>query len=163
MFVRRGLVLVVLGMLATAVLAAAPERGARPRAAVATESGELHGIASWLRLQGRDGYIGADVADAMGIARPRDGELLAARQRGFRTDDEVRIVQIAADGESDFLLFMVHRPDDQIYFYLSTMLGGLQRALLSIPSKNMVVPLEAAEAEARWRAEVHFWSDRSSQ
>ena len=55
-------------------------------------------IAGWLRDHGREGYIGADVADAMGIAAPAGEELLAARQRGFRNDDELRIAQVSADG-----------------------------------------------------------------
>jgi hypothetical protein len=126
-----------------------------------SDAGELHTIATWLRLQGRDGYIGADVADVMGLARPQ-GELLAARQRGFRSDEVLRIAQVGADGESDFLLFMVQQPDDHVYFYLSTLLGGLQKALLSIPSRNLVRALEPAEAKARWRAEVLYWNDRSA-
>jgi hypothetical protein len=122
----------------------------------------LHGIAAWLRQHGREGYIGADVADAMGIPRPQGEALLAALQRGFRNDDVLRIAQIAADGERDFILFMVQRPDDQVYFYLSTPLGGLQKAFLSIPSKNVVLPLDRAEAELRWRSEVLYWKDRSA-
>ena len=105
--------------------------------------------------------IGADVADAMGIARPQGEALLAARQRGFRSDDVLRIAQISADGERDFILFMVQWPDDRVYFYLSTPLGGLQKAFLSIPSRNLVVPLERGEAEVRFRQEVLYWKDRS--
>ena len=42
----------------------------------------------------------------------------------------------------EFILFMVQQPDDQVYFYLSTPHGGLQKAFVSIPSKNLVLPLE---------------------
>jgi hypothetical protein len=48
-----------------------------------------------------------------------------------------------------------------VYFYLSTPLGGLQKAFVSIPSKNLVLPLERAEAELRFREEVLYWKDRS--
>ena len=62
----------------------------------------------------------------------------------------------------DFILFMVQRPDDQVYFYLSTPLGGLQKAFLSIPSKNVVRPLGRAEAELNFQHEVQYWKDRST-
>jgi hypothetical protein len=156
----RGLILALLCLFSQAPWASAPLRGpvsSEPLSAFDS----LHGIATWLRSHGREGYIGADVADAMGIARPEGVALLAAFQRGFRTDDVLRIAQIAADDESDFILFMVQRPDDEVYFYLSTPLGGLQKAFLSIPSKNLVLPLERAEAELRWRGEVLYWKERS--
>ena len=121
----------------------------------------LYGIAAWLRYYGRDGYIGADVADAMGIERPK-GELLAARQRGFRSDDVLRIAQISADSDSDFILFMVQRPDDQVYFYLSTVREGLKKAFVSIPSKNLVAPLEPLEAERNFRSELLYWEDKAA-
>ena len=56
---------------------------------------------------------------------------------------------------------MVQRPDDQVYFYLPPPLGGLQKAFVSIPSRNLVVPLERGEAELRFRREVLYWKDRS--
>jgi hypothetical protein len=141
--------------------AAAPQQRLLPRSEPVFAFDSLHGIAAWLRHYGGDGYIGADVADAMGIARPEGEALLAARQRGFRTEDVLRIAQISADGERDFILFMVQWPDDRVYFYLSTPLGGLQKAFLSIPSRNLVVPLERGEAELRFREEVLYWKDRS--
>jgi hypothetical protein len=130
-------------------------------ASAAPDKESLQAIVGWLKDHGRDGYIGADVADAMGIPRLLGEELLAARQRGFKTDDELRIAQISADGMLEFILFMVQRPDDQVYFYLSTPHGGLQKAFVSIPSKNLVMPLERIEAEPRFRREVLYWRDRS--
>ena len=156
---RRGIIVVMLG-LACALAQAAPQRGV-PQHEPLFAFDSLHGIAAWLRQHGREGYIGADVADAMGIPRPQGEALLAAWQRGFRNNDVLRIAQVAADAERDFILFMVQRPDDQVYFYLSTPLGGLQRAFLSIPSKNLVKPLERSEAELRFREEVLYWKDRS--
>jgi hypothetical protein len=157
---RRGIIVVMLGLACALAQAAAPQRGL-PQHEPLFAFDSLHGIAAWLRQHGREGYIGADVADAMGIARPEGEALLAAWQRGFRSNDVLRIAQVAADAERDFILFMVQRPDDQVYFYLSTPLGGLQRAFLSIPSKNLVKPLERGEAELRFREEVLYWKDRS--
>ena len=154
--VRRWLALAVLGPVCAAAFAANPA----PRTETALEIRNLSTIAGWLREHGREGYIGADVADAMGIARPKGEEMVAARQRGFRSELELRVAQVAAD-ERDFILFMVQRPDDQVYFYLSTPLGGLQKAFISIPSKNLVVPLTRGEAELRFRQEVLYWMDRS--
>jgi hypothetical protein len=157
---------VIISMLLAActVVHAAPQRGApQPETVFAFDS--LHGIAAWLRTNGREGYIGADVADAMGIARAEGEALLPAFQRGFRNSEEVlRIAQILddkGDEQRELLLFMVQQPDDQVYFYLSTPLGGLQKAFLSIPSKNMVLQLQRAEAELRFREEVLYWKDRS--
>jgi hypothetical protein len=156
---RRGLVVALLSLACAAAQATAPQRGlALPEPAFAFDS--LHGIAAWLRYYGREGYIGADVADTMGIERPQGEAAVAAWQRGFRTDDILRIAQISAD-ERDFILFMVQRPDDQVYFYLSTPLGGLQKAFVSIPSQNKVLPLERPEAEQRFRHEVLYWTERS--
>ncbi|HYI86988.1 MAG TPA: hypothetical protein VEX61_07805 [Burkholderiales bacterium] len=149
--------LAVLSALGVAVSAANP--ASRAEAPLDKES--LQAIAGWLKDHGREGYIGADVADAMGIPRLLGEDLLAARQRGFKTDDELRIAQISADGMLEFILFMVQRPDDQVYFYLSTPHGGLQKAFVSIPSKNLVLPLERIEAEPRFRREVLYWRDRS--
>ena len=152
----RGLLLAVLGLVSIAVSAANPA----PRAEPAAEVGNLSTIAGWLRTNGREGFIGADVADAMGIARADGEEMVAARQRGFRNDEELRVAQVSADAGQDFILFMVQRPAD-VYFYLSTPGGGLQKAFVSIPSKSLVVPLERGEAELRFREEVLYWKDRS--
>ena len=156
----RGLMLAVLGFFSLSAVAVTPTRGLTP-VEILFEGDNLRTIAGWLREHGREGYIGGDVADAMGIARPQGEEMVAARQRGFRNDEELRIAQVSADDGRDFILFMVQRPDDQVYFYLWTP-GGLQKAFVSIPSKNMVVPLERAEAELRFRQEVLYWKDRSA-
>ena len=158
----RALVLAVLAMVSIAPLAATPQREFAPQSAPVFAFDSLHGIAAWLRQYGREGYIGADVADAIGIPRQDDEALVSAWQRGFKTTDDVlRIAQVATDDQRDFILFMVQQPDDHVYFYLSTALGGLQKAFVSIPSKNLVVPLERTEAELRWQREVLYWKDRS--
>jgi hypothetical protein len=153
---RRGIIVILLS-LACALAQAAPQRGL-PQPEAIFEVDHLHGIADWLKANGRDGYIGADVADAMGIARSQGEELLKAVQRGFRSDDVLRIAQLF----EGYILFMVQRPDDRVYFYLSTPIGGLQKALVSFPSKSMVLPLERTEAELRFRQEVLYWKDRSA-
>jgi len=153
---RRLFLLAVLSAVCAAASAVNP--AARENA---PDKESLQAIVGWLKDHGREGYIGADVADAMGIPRLLGEDLLAARQRGFKTDDELRIAQISADGMLEFILFMVQQPDDQVYFYLSTPHGGLQKAFVSIPSKNLVLPLERMEAEPRFRREVLYWRDRS--
>ena len=147
-------VMVSMLLLACAVQGA-PVRGLQPPQTVfAFDS--LYGIAAWLRQQGREGYIGTDVADTMGIAR-RKGEVLTAWQRGYRSDGVLRVAQL----HQEYILFMVERPDDQVYFYLSTALGGLHKAFLSIPSKNLVMPMERGEAELRFREELLYWEARA--
>ena len=136
----------------------APERAVQQ--ITAAEFGDLRSIAGGLRAHGKEGFVGADVADAMGIPRLETEELLLARQRGFRNEDVLRIAQISADEKRDFMLFMVQRPDDQVYFYLSTVREGLKKAFVSIPSRNLVMPLDRMEAEARFRQEVRYWGDR---
>lgn len=138
--------------------AVAPERALEQLTAV--ESGSLRTIAGWLKQHGREGFVGADVADTMGIPRLESEDLLQARQRGFRSEDVLRIAQISADQRRDFILFMVQRPDDQVYFYFSTVREGLKKAFVSIPSRNLVMPLDRMEAELRFRQEVRYWGDR---
>ncbi len=154
--------LVVAFLCASCVLAVAapiaPERALQQ--ITSAEFGNLRSIAGWLREHGRDGYVGADVADVMGIPRLQTEDLLEARQRGFKSEDVLRIVQISADDKRDFLLFMVQRPDDQVYFYLSTVREGLKKAFVSVPSRNLVMPMDRLEAEARFRQELRYWGDR---
>ena len=138
--------------------AVAPERALQQ--ITAAELGDLRTIAGWLREHGKEGFVGADVADAMGIPRLESEDLLVARQRGFRNEDVLRIAQISADEKRDFILFMVQRPDDQVYFYLSSVREGLKKAFVSIPSKKLVMPLDPMEAEASFRQEVRYWGDR---
>jgi len=124
------------------------------------ETGSLRSIAGWLKQNGKEGFVGADVADTLGIPRQQSEDMLEARQRGFRTEDVLRIAQISADEKRDFILFMVQRPDDQVYFYLSTVREGLKKAFVSIPSRNLVMPLDRLDAELRFRQEVRYWGDR---
>ena len=122
----------------------------------AVESTGLRSIAGWLKAQGAEGFLGADVADAIGIPRDADVELIAARQRGFRDAEVLRIVQVI-DGE--YVLFMVQRPGE-VQLYLSTVRGGLRKALVSVPAREAVAPLEGAEAESNFRREVLYWEDK---
>jgi hypothetical protein len=124
------------------------------------ESGSLRIIAGWLKQHGSEGFVGADVADTMGIPRLESEDMLVARQRGYRSEDVLRIAQISADEKRDFILFMVQRPDDQVYFYFSTVREGLKKAFVSIPSRNLVMPLDRLDAELRFRQEVRYWGDR---
>ena len=153
-----GLLLVLMAPLPGQAATVAPERALQQ--ITSPEFISLRSIAGWLRQSGRDGFIGADVADVMGIPRLHTEDLLEARQRGFRNEDVLRIAQISADDKRDFLLFMVQRPDDQVYFYFSTLREGLKKAFVSIPSKNLVLPLDPLEAESRFRQEVRYWGER---
>jgi hypothetical protein len=145
--------------LALAALAAAPDGRPTTRA---IETTGLRSVAGWLREHGTSGFLGADVADAMGIRRDADEAPLPARQRGFRNDDVLRIAQVPAEEERDYVLFMVQQPDEQVFFYFSTVREGLKRAFVSIPSRNVVAPLEPAEAARNFRAELLYWEDKAA-
>src|SRR4249920_408842 len=84
--------------------------------AEAFEASGLRSIAGWLKRDGAEGWLAADVADVVGIPRLPTEELLEARQRGFRDDEALRVVQVSADEQRDFLLFMVQRPDGHVFF-----------------------------------------------
>ena len=129
-----------------------------PRNAPAFEAFSLKSIAGWLKRDGREGWLGADVADAVGIPRLATEDLLEARQRGFRTDEALRVVQLSADERRDFLLFMVQRTDGQVYFYLASVREGLKGAFVS--SSGAVSRLETAEAQALFQRELRFWESR---
>jgi len=123
--------------------------------AAAADGGGLQSIAGWLKNRGQPGYVGGDVADAMGILRLAGEDRVDALQRGFREASVLRIAQVI---EGDTLLFMVQSPDE-VVFYVSSVRGGLRRALVSKP--DGVRPL--AEAEARFRREVLFWQDKAKE
>lgn len=141
-------------------LAAPPVPGTK--AIAPPESVTLRSIDGWLKRNGASGYVGADVADTLGIPRGKDQDLLDAKQRGFKSGEVLRIAQISADARRDFMLFMVQQPDGQVFFYLATVGEGLKKAFVSIPSRELVLPLERAEAEQNFRHEVLYWEDRSA-
>lgn len=152
-------------LFATLVATPAGEAGAMPRPSdplqsASFEAASLRSIAAWLKDSGRDGYLSAEVADTVGIPRARNEDYLDAKQRGYRNDGILRIAQVSADARRDFLLFMVQRPEGEVYFYLSSVRDGLKRAFVSIPGRKMVVPMDAAEAQSRFDEEVAYWHDR---
>ncbi|HEX6690611.1 MAG TPA: hypothetical protein VF110_05615 [Burkholderiales bacterium] len=122
------------------------------------ESSILGSIAGWLQRDGREGWLGADVADTVGIPRLATEEMLAAKQRGFRDDEALRVAQVSGDERREFLLFMVQRFDGQVFFYLAGVREGLKAAYVS--SGGLVAPLERIEAEASFHRELRFWESR---
>ena len=116
----------------------------------------LRAIAGWLQVKGMPGYVGADVADAMGIPRGIDKDLVDAMQRGFRDEKVLRIAQVIG---ADTLLFTV-QADGEVYFYLCSVRGGLRKALVSVPSRETVMPLGGEEAEASFRREIQYWEQK---
>jgi len=146
--------------LASACLNVSAAPGAAEARAIDTVG--LRSVAGWLRSHGSSGFLGADVADAVGIRRDAAEDALPARQRGFRNDDVLRIAQVPAEEGRDFVLFMVQQPDDQVFFYFSTVREGLKKAFVSIPSKNLVAPLERHEAERNFRSELLYWEDKAA-
>jgi len=138
-------------LLAWVCISVAASPGAPP---APLESVGLRSIAGWLKAHGSEGFLGTDVADAVGIPHESGAELIAARQRGFRDAEVLRIAQLV-DGE--YLLFMVQAPGE-VYFYLSTVRGGLRKALVA--SRATVTPLEAGEAESNFGREVLYWEQK---
>ena len=128
-----------------------------PAPSAPVEGTGLRSIAGWLKAKGAEGYLAAEVADAVGIPREAGAELLLARQRGFRDAEVLRIAQVV-DGE--YLLFVVQAPGE-VYFYLSTIRGGLRKAVVA--SRETVTPLEAAEAESNFGREVLYWERKVAQ
>jgi hypothetical protein len=151
--------LAVLGLVAVCLNVSAAPGAAEVRT---IDTVGLRSVAGWLRSHGSSGFLGADVADAVGIRRDAAEDALPARQRGFRSDDVLRIAQVPADEGRDFVLFMVQQPDDQVFFYFSTVREGLKKAFVSIPSKNLVAPLERYEAERNFRSELLYWEDKAA-
>jgi len=126
--------------------------------APAFDAASLSHIAGWLKRDGREGWLGADVADAVGIPRLATEDLLEARQRGFRDDEALRVVQLSADERRDFLLFMVQRPDGRVFFYLASVREGLKGAFVA--ASGVVAPLDRLEAQAAFQRELRFWESR---
>src|SRR4051794_37093793 len=128
---------------------------AAPGGVVPLETTGLRSIAGWLQAKGTPGYVGADVADGKGIPRG-ERDALDAMQRGFRDESSLRMAQVIG---ADTLLFMM-QSEGEVYFYLSSVRGGLRKALLSVPSREAVTPLGALEAETNFRREVQYWEGK---
>jgi hypothetical protein len=126
--------------------------------APAFETVSLSSIAGWLKRDGREGWLGADVADAVGIPRLATEDLLEARQRGVRNEEALRVVQLSADERRDFILFMVQRNDGQVFFYLASQREGLMGAFVS--SSGAVSRIEPVEAQSLFQRELRFWESR---
>src|SRR5436309_881572 len=88
--------LMALGLGAPLEGALATSRAATSSTLEALQTGSLKSIAAWLKESGRDGYLAADVADALGIPREQAEQSLDAKQRGFKQEDVLRIAQISA-------------------------------------------------------------------
>jgi hypothetical protein len=140
--------------LAVCLLVAIGARAA-PGSSLPIEGIGLRTVAGWLQTNGTPGYVGADVADAIGIAR--NESRVEAMQRGFRDDDVLRMAQVI---RGDTLLFMV-QGGGEVYFYLSTVRGGLRKALVSVPSRESVTPLGDEEAQANFRRELLYWEGKA--
>ncbi|HUQ73756.1 MAG TPA: hypothetical protein VM183_03445 [Burkholderiales bacterium] len=145
----RGAVLAVFALICLSASAA-------PGSAIPVETMGLRSIAGWLQAKGQPGYVGADVADAIGI--PRDADLVDAMQRGFREEEILRVAQVIGP---DTLLFTV-QADGEVYFYLSNIRGGLRKALLSVPTRESVVTLDGTEAQASFLREVRYWEGKAA-
>src|SRR5258708_7910383 len=158
--VGRGLLVVFLAVFVPLTRFSAISRGDVLPRLEALDTGNLRAIAAWLHESGRDGYLDGDVADAAGIPRARAEDVLMAKQRGFRSGDVLRIAQISADAKRDFILFIVQRPEGEVYFYLSTVKEGLKKAFVFVPLKKAVLPLEPAEAQTNFHQEVLYWQER---
>ena len=149
----RGVVLAVLVFVCAAAAGATPGPATKE---VTLDLVGLRSIAGWLKARGAEGYVGADVARALDIDNPEGGSL-DARQRGFRNAAVLRVAQLLPD---ESVLFMVQDGAGEVYFYHSTLRQGLRRALVSVPGRKLVLPLESAEAESKFRAEVLYWEER---
>jgi hypothetical protein len=147
--------------MAFAVLVAfcVPAWAASPAAEAPLEAVELRSIAGWLKAHGAEGYVGADLAQALGLAPAGSGAALEARQRGFRNAEVLRVAQLLGDGS---MVFMVQGADGEVAFYHSTPGAGLRRALVSIPARGVVLPLAGVEAQSRFRDEVLYWEDKAA-
>jgi hypothetical protein len=126
------------------------------------EAASLRSITAWLQASGRDGYLAADVADAAGIPRAAAEDVLEARQRGFRSGEVLRIAQASPDGSRDFLLFMVQRPEGEVYFFFATVKEGLKKAFVSIPKQAAILTLGRPEAMAAFQREILYWQARAT-
>lgn len=140
--------------------AAAAAPGAVLEQVTTAQAVSLRSIAGWLSRHGAEGFIGGDVADQLGIPRAAGETRLEARMRGFKRGEVVRVAQVPVDGRGEFLLFMVQEPHGEVSFYFSTVREGLRKAFVSLPQRGLVVPMERAEAERRFREEVRYWGDR---
>jgi hypothetical protein len=130
-------------------------RGARETRSTADT---LQWISNWLEKSGVDGAMGAEVADVLSIPRLDSEEVVIAKQMAFQSGETLYLAQVSADDRREFLMFMVKRPD-RVIFYLSTVAEGFKKAIVSIPERDVVMPLDTAEAEKGFREVVSYWEE----
>jgi hypothetical protein len=118
----------------------------------------LQWISDWLEKSGVDGAMGAEVADVLSIPRLDSEEVVIAKQMAFQSGDTLYLAQVSADDRREFLMFMVKQPD-RVIFYLSTVAEGFKKAIVSIPDRGLVMPLEDGEAEKGFREVVSYWEE----
>jgi hypothetical protein len=159
---RGSVVVLLLALCVPSIEVSALARGGRLPGLEALDTGNLRSIAAWLQESGRDGYLAGDVADAAGIPRDAAEDALEAKQRGFKSGGVLRIAQISTDARRDFLLFMVQQPEGEVFFYLSSVKGGLKKAFVFVPLKKAVVPLAPDDAQASFLQEIRYWQERIS-
>jgi hypothetical protein len=145
----RGVVLAVLVLACASSMAGLPGEEATPDVV------GLRSISGWLKAHGTEGFLGADVAKALGIGEAP----LEARQRGFRNASVLRVAQLLPDAS---VLFMVQGTAGEVYFYHSTPKRGLVRALVSVPGRALVLPMGRTEAEDGFHAEILYWEDKAA-
>jgi hypothetical protein len=94
----------------------------------------------------------------LSIPRLESEEVVIAKQMAFQSGETLYLAQVSADDRREFLMFMVKQPD-RVIFYLSTVTEGFKKAIVSIPERGVVLPLESAEAEKGFRQVVSYWEE----
>src|SRR3954464_13622652 len=97
---RLGFKLALLGVLVAPLAHAAPASPGFEQI-ISADAVSLRGGSRWLRHSGRDGFVGADVADVMGFPRQITEDVLEACQRGFKNEDGLRIATTLADDKCE--------------------------------------------------------------
>lgn len=118
----------------------------------------LQWISAWLEKSGVDGAMGAEVADVLSIPRLASEEVVIAKQMAFQSGETLYLAQVSADNRREFLMFMVKEPG-RVIFYLSTVAEGFKKAIVSIPERDLVMPLDRVEAEKGFREVVSYWEE----
>ena len=152
---------ILLGVVSFAICGlslAREQRDSSNAPATSAETGALRAVAGWLKAEGAEGFLATEVADVIGIPHEAGVELVGAWQRGYRDADVLRIAQFV---DEQYVLFMVQAPGE-VQFYLSTLHGGLRKALVSLPG-SVVNTLDNAEAVANFRRELLYWQDKAAR
>jgi hypothetical protein len=122
----------------------------------AGEAKSLQPIVEALRHEGRNLFMGDDLAGVLGIPVDSGEEGIIMRGEALESGGVIRSMQVPVREEHDYVLFIVQK-DNDVWFYLANKAGSLKKALRRDRARKENSGLDMKSAENAFLAEVAYW------